>query len=232
MADITKHLERAKKYLEKNKLQDAVAEYEAVLAEMPNSPDVLQSLGDLHTRLGQADRAAKYYGQLFDRFAESRDTTKAVVLFTRFLKPVAQPPDRMARYAMLLQKQNKKDEAIEQYAAAAELFLQQRNETEALACWEKIAQLDPDNPVRHMKIGEVGERFAALFHDLAALLHGLAALLQGLGRAVAPFPRFLTKVLPCFFPRRWCVQERQSGSAYRANDERQQHAPGSRSIVS
>ena len=157
-ADVTKHLERAKKYLEKNKLQDAIEEYEAVLAEVPGSPDVLQSLGELHTRLNQPDGAAKYYGLLFDRFAESRDASKAVVLYTRFLKNVPQPPDRVARFALLLQKQNKRDEAIEQYGAAAESFLAQRNEADALGCWEKIAQLDPENLERHLKIGEVGER--------------------------------------------------------------------------
>jgi len=157
-ADVNKHLERAQKYVEKNKLQSAIEEYEAVLGEVPGSPDILQNLGDLYTRLGQADRAANYYGQLFDKLAEARDATKAVVLYTRVLKPVPQPPERMARFALLLQKQNKREEAIEQYNGAAERFLAARNEAEALACWDKIAQLDPDNPARHLKIGEVGER--------------------------------------------------------------------------
>jgi len=166
MADITKHLERAKKYLEKNKLQDAIQEYETVLAEAPNSVEVIQTLGDIYTRLNQPDRAAKYYGMIFDRFAESRDTTKAVALYTRVLKNIPQPPDRIARFALLLQKQNKRDDAIEQYGAAAELFLSQKNEAEALACWEKIAQLDPENLERHLKIGEVGERIGKA--DVAA----------------------------------------------------------------
>ena len=180
MADISKHLERAKKYLEKNKLQDAIQEYEAVLAEAPNSVEVIQALGDIHTRLNQSDRAGRYYGMLFDRFAESRDATKAVVLYTRYLKSIPQPPDRIARFALLLQKQNKRDEAIEQYGAAAEIFLNQKNETEALACWEKIAQLDPENLERHLKIGEVGERIGKA--DVAArgyLRAGQLALAAG-----------------------------------------------------
>jgi diguanylate cyclase (GGDEF)-like protein len=158
MADITKHLERAKKYLEKNKLEDAIQEYQIVLEASPNSVEVIQALGDIHMRLNQPDRAANYYGMLFDRFAESRDTARAVILYTRSLKNSPQPPERIARFAVLLQKQNKRDEAIESYNAAAEAFLLQKNEAEALACWDKIAQLDPENVERHLKIGEVGER--------------------------------------------------------------------------
>jgi len=159
MADLAKHLERAKKYLEKNKLQDAIGEYEAVLEISPNSQEIIQTLGDLHARLGKTERAATYYGMLFDRLAESRDATRAVALYTRFLKAVPQPPDRVARFAHLLQKQNKRDDAMQTYESAAELYLAQNNSTESLVCLEKIAQLDPDNPARHIKLGEVGERF-------------------------------------------------------------------------
>lgn len=204
-ADVTKHLERAKKYLEKNKLREAVAEYEAVLAEAPGSADVLQALGDLHQRLNQADRAARYYGLLFDRYTESHDAAKALVLYNRFLKGVPQPPERVARVALLLQKQNKVDEAIEQYGAAAELFLAQHNEASALACWDKIAQLDPDNLQRHLTIGEVGERignseiaargylragqlaFGAGDLDRATELLGRAHRLAGRDRTIALF---------------------------------------------
>ena len=157
-ADVAKHLERAKKYLEKNKLQDAIEEYRAVLEAVPTSLEAMQALGDLHMRRNEPEKAAHYYGLLFDRLVESRDATKAAALYARFLKSYPQPPDRLARYAVLLQRQNKNEEAIEHYNAAAELHRAQGNELEALACWEKIAQLDPDNPARHLKLGEVGER--------------------------------------------------------------------------
>jgi diguanylate cyclase (GGDEF)-like protein len=158
MTDIAKHLERAQKYLEKNKIQNAIEEYLVVLEAAPTNQEVMQALGDLYFRQNDAVRAAQYYGMLFDRLAESRDTAKAIAIYTRFLKPVPQPPERVARFALLLQKQNKREEAIEYYDAAAELFLGQKNQADALACWDKIAQLDPENLARHVKVGEVGER--------------------------------------------------------------------------
>jgi len=158
MADVAKHLERAQKYLEKNKIQNAIEEYLVVLEAYPNNMEVMQTLGDLYFRQNEAVKAAQYYGMLFDRMAETRDAVKAIAIYTRFLKPVSQPAERVARFAMLLQKQHKIPEAIEHYDAAAELYLTQKNQAEALACWDKIAQLDPDNPARHVKVGEVGER--------------------------------------------------------------------------
>ncbi len=59
---------------------------------------------------------------LFDRFTAPREEAKALALYTRFLKPHQQPPERVARYALLLQKQNRTEEAIEQFTSAALAF--------------------------------------------------------------------------------------------------------------
>ena len=164
--DVTKHLDRARKYLEKNKLREAIAEYEAVFQSYPANQESIQALGDIHTRLNEPEQAAKYYGLIFDRLADSRESNKAQVLYTRFLKPVPQPPERIARFALLLQRQNKIDEAMTEYENAAEAFLKKGNQPEALACWDKIAQLDPDNPERQIKLGEVGEKLG--MNDVAS----------------------------------------------------------------
>src|SRR5713101_6731318 len=188
--DVAKQLDRAKRYLEKNKLQDAVEAYQAVLEAWPAQQEAMQALGDLHARLNEPERAALYYGLLFDRLTDPGEEPKATALYARFLRYVQQPPERMARYALLLQKQNKVEEAIEQYIAAAAEFQARYKEEEALACWERIAQLDPDNAGRHVALGESGELDYALeFFDRAyrlapqergiALLYAGARLRQG-----------------------------------------------------
>lgn len=153
-SELTKRLERARHNLQKNKLREAVSEYQAVLAEMPSNQEALQALPDLYTRLGDPARAAQYYGTQFDRLIDSGDAIKAGAIFTRFLKSFPQPPDRLMRYAMLLQKQNRGTEAIEQFHTAAGLFQQQQRDVEALACYESIALLDPENPARHSVLAE------------------------------------------------------------------------------
>ncbi len=155
--DVAKHLERAKKYLERNKLPDAIEEYQAVLAAFPNHQESIQALGDAYTRMNDPQRAAQYYGMLFDRLSDTGDSVKAAALYARFLKSVQQSPDRMMRYAMLLQRQNRREEAIEFYSLAADAQLALNAGNEALACWEKICTLDPESPSRHVQYGEIGE---------------------------------------------------------------------------
>jgi len=156
--DVSKQLDRAKRHLEKNKLEDAAEAYESVLSEMPGHSEALQALGDLYTRLSQNDRAVKYYSMLFDRFFEMHEENKALAIYTRALKGIQQPPERLARYALLLQKQNRPEEAIEQYSFASELFLAHGNQDAALDCLERVAQLDPDNSARQVAIAELAEQ--------------------------------------------------------------------------
>lgn len=156
--DVVKHLDRAKRFLEKNRVEDAIEEYQAALNESPGHTESLQALGDLYGRQGQADRAGTYYGMLFDRLCETREDNKAAAIYARALKGVQQPAERIARYAFLLQKQNRSDDAIEHFAQASELFLARGKEEQALDCMERVAQLDPENPARQFMVGELAER--------------------------------------------------------------------------
>jgi diguanylate cyclase (GGDEF)-like protein len=159
-ADVSKHLDRAKRFLEKNRVEDAIEAYLAVLDEMPQHQEATQALGDLYARMDQADRAAVYYGLLFDLLVEPKDESKALAIYKRFLQTgqSQQLPERIARYAFLQQKQNHPDEAIEQYTKAAELFAAASREEDALFCWERAAQLDPENSLRQLRLAEAAER--------------------------------------------------------------------------
>jgi len=159
-ADVSKHLERAKRFLEKNRVDDAIEAYCAVLEESPQHQEATQALGDLYSRMEQPDRAAVYYGMLFDLLIEPRDESKALAIYNRFLKTSStpQPPERIARYAFLQQKQNHPEEAIEQYTKAADLFSGEGRNEDALFCLERIAQLDPENLSRQMRLADAAEQ--------------------------------------------------------------------------
>ena len=106
-ADVGKHLDRAKRFLEKNRVEDAIEAYLAVLDEAPQHQEATQALGDLYARMDQPDRAAVYYGLLFDLLVDPKDESKALAIYNRFLKVGRgqQPPERIARYAFLQQRQ-------------------------------------------------------------------------------------------------------------------------------
>src|ERR1700719_3410800 len=159
-ADVNKHLDRAKRVLEKNRVEDAIAAYLAVLEGAPQHQEATQALGDLYSRTDEPDQAAVYYGLLFDMLVDPRDENKALAIYNRFLRSgrVEQPPERIARYAVLQQRQNHAEEAIEQYTKAAEMFTDASRVYDALFCLERIAQLDPENPARQLRLAEAAER--------------------------------------------------------------------------
>src|SRR5450755_2932127 len=199
-ADISKHLDRAKRFLEKNRVEDAIEAYLAVIDAAPQHQEATQALGDLYARMEQPERAAVYYGLLFDLLIEPRDEIKALAIYNRFLRPVPghQPPERIARYAFLQQKQNRFDEAIEQYSKAAEIFTEAGRSEDALFCWEHTAQLAPENISRQLRLAEAAERIgknalaARAFlrtGQLASASGAKAEALQFLGRAYKLAPQ-------------------------------------------
>jgi diguanylate cyclase (GGDEF)-like protein len=218
--DVSKHLDRAKRFLEKNRVEDAIEAYLAVLDEAPQHQEATQALGDLYARMDQPDRAAIFYGLLFDLLVDPKEETKALAIYNRFLRSnAAQPPERIARYAFLQQKQNHPDEAIEQYTKAAELFTAASRDEDALFCWERIAQLDPENKERQLRLAEAAERMgknalaARAFlraGQLAAASGAAADALNVLGRAhrLAPQERSVALL--------YAQANLQSGNAVRA----------------
>ena len=90
--DIPKILERARQNLEKNKLREAVTDYEVVPAESPSHAEALMALADIHTRLGEPAVAAQYYGTQFDRLVEAGDGAKASAIFLRSSGPTRNLP--------------------------------------------------------------------------------------------------------------------------------------------
>jgi diguanylate cyclase (GGDEF)-like protein len=156
--DIVKQLEKAKRFVEKSRIEEAIEAYQSVLSAVPNHLESMQSLGDLFTMQKRPDRAAVYYGMLFDRLTAPREEPKAVALYVRFLKPHQQPPERVSRFALLLQKQNRTEEAIEQFMSAAMAYELSGKGDDALACFVRIAQIDSENRDRHMAVADMAER--------------------------------------------------------------------------
>src|SRR6202790_5605758 len=191
-ADVNKLLDRAKRFLEKNRVEDAITAYQEVLAEAPQHQEATQALGDLYARAEQPDRAALYYGQLFDMLVEPKDEPKALAIYNRFFRSGgAHPPERIARYAFLEQKQNRPDEAIEKYTKAAEVFVAGGRHEDALFCWERAAQLDPENLQRQVRLGETAEKLGKNALGARAFLRGgqLAAAGGAANEALGHFGR-------------------------------------------
>jgi tetratricopeptide (TPR) repeat protein len=155
--DLQKRLERARRSLEKNKLRDAIADYQAVLELAPDNLEALQSLGTVYIRQNDPEPAAHYFGLQFEALLQSGDLAKASAVFSRFLRGTPQPPDRLMRYAVLLQQQTRPPKPSSNTKLRAGSSSKQRQNSEALTCLEKITQLDPENSTRYLTLAEMAE---------------------------------------------------------------------------
>ena len=64
-----KVLSAAEKYVQQGKMQNAIAEYEKVLKADPKDLTVTNTVGDLYSRLGEADKATDCFKTVGDAYA-------------------------------------------------------------------------------------------------------------------------------------------------------------------
>ncbi|MFQ5663984.1 MAG: tetratricopeptide repeat protein [Terriglobia bacterium] len=158
MTELEKHLQKAEKYVSKNKIDLAIEEYKAAVELDPRQPDLLRNLADLCARSGETREANRYYGLAFDNYAEAKDAAKAVPLFRKSLQGTHQPPERYCTLGNLLQSLGKNPEAVEAYRTALALFHEAGDAARVLSCLEQVAGLEPDNPETQVELGEQAQK--------------------------------------------------------------------------
>jgi len=163
MSDVSKRLEKAEKYLLKDRAQDALEELLAAVEEDPDNNLARERAADVAISLNKNKEAAVHLAILFDRMAASGDQAKAVVTYKKLARITQPRVDQTFRFAQYLEKNNRK-EALELFKNAAEGFVGAGQKSEALAVYKRLAALDPT--LEYMKaVGElataVGDRKSA-----------------------------------------------------------------------
>jgi predicted Zn-dependent protease len=79
MADVSKRLERAEKYLQKDRTDLAAAEYLQAVAEDPGNWTVRQTAADLLLSLDKTAEASQHLTRIFEHYIETGDSAKAIV---------------------------------------------------------------------------------------------------------------------------------------------------------
>jgi tetratricopeptide (TPR) repeat protein len=155
MADIQKRLEKAEKYLQKGKQEDALEEYLSILEDDPNNDAVRQSAADISLSLDRNDEAMALLSALFDRQAAIGDQAKAIVNYKKLARRGSPTVDQSFKFATFIEKSDKKA-ALEGYSAAVTAYLQGDRRAEALAAMKRVVLLDP-SAANHKRLGELAE---------------------------------------------------------------------------
>jgi len=149
-----KALSAAEKCVQQGKLQNAISEYEKVLKADPKDLTVLNTVGDLHSRLGEQDKAAECFKNVGDAYASQGFTVKAIAMYKKLSK-LKTSMECVLRLAELYTQQGLFNDARAQYLQVAEDFLKTGQLDQAVRIFQKTLEMDPENVPMRTKLAEV-----------------------------------------------------------------------------
>jgi|CZKJ01.1.fsa_nt_gi tetratricopeptide (TPR) repeat protein len=149
-----KALSAAEKYVQQGKMQNAIAEYEKVIKADPKDLTVTNTIGDLYSRLGEADKATDCFKTVGDAYATQGFTVKAIAMYKKIskLKPSL---ESVLKLAELYTQQGLFNDARAQYLQVAEEFLKSGELDNAVRIFQKILEMDPENTTMRVRLAEV-----------------------------------------------------------------------------
>jgi tetratricopeptide (TPR) repeat protein len=149
-----KVLSAAEKFVQQGKLQNAITEYEKIIKADAKDLTVLNTVGDLYSRLGESDRAIQCFKSVGDAYAQQGFTVKAIAMYKKLskLRPTLEGSLRLAE---LYTQQGLFNDARAQYLHVAEEFLRGGELEQAVRIFQKTLEMDPDNVNMRTRLAEV-----------------------------------------------------------------------------
>jgi tetratricopeptide (TPR) repeat protein len=149
-----KVLSSAEKYVQQGKLQNAITEYQKILKHDAKDLTVLNTVGDLYSRLGQHDEACNCFRSVGDAYAQQGFTVKAIAMYKKLTK--SKPSlEGILKLAELYTQQGLFNDARQQYLQVAEEFLRTGELEQAVRIFQKTLEMDPENVAMKVRLAEV-----------------------------------------------------------------------------
>ena len=149
-----KVLSAAEKFVQQGKLQNAITEYEKVLKADPKDLTVMNTVGDLYSRLGNSEKAVECFKSVGDAYASQGFTVKAIAMYKKLSK-LKSSLECVLRLAELYTQQGLFNDARAQYLQVAEEFLREGQLEQAVRIFQKTLEMDPENVAMRTKLAEV-----------------------------------------------------------------------------
>jgi tetratricopeptide (TPR) repeat protein len=148
-----KVLSAAEKFVQQGKLPNAISEYEKVLKADAKDLTVMNTVGDLYSRLGESEKAAECFKNVGDAYASQGFTVKAIAMYKKLGK-LKSTTESVLRLAELYTQQGLFNDARAQYLHVAEDFLKSGKTDQAIRIFQKTLEMDPENVQMRMRLAE------------------------------------------------------------------------------
>jgi tetratricopeptide (TPR) repeat protein len=160
--DREKVLAAAQKYVEKKRYDRAVIEYQKILQEDPNDARTLLKLGDLQSKMEAYAEAVATYERVGKFYASQGFALKAIAVYKQIREIIARHvPQLETKFAHitpllaeLYQQLGLTSDALAALDEVATRLQRQNRDAEAIDVFRKIVELDPTNPLSHLRLAE------------------------------------------------------------------------------
>jgi pilus assembly protein FimV len=148
-------VQTAEKYVARGKIEPAIREYRKLLAENPNDINTLNRVGDLYARIQRIDEAVDFFTQIAEQYTTEGFFVKAIAIYKKIIKLNPTRLEVYEKLAELYHKQGLVTEARTQYQVLADYYTKHENAASAIAIYQKMVDLEPDNPSYHVRLAEI-----------------------------------------------------------------------------
>jgi pilus assembly protein FimV len=193
-----KVLAQAEKFVQQGKLPNAISEYEKVIKEDPKDLTVLNTIGDLHARVGNNEQATQYFKKVGDQYAQNGFAVKAIAIYKKLTKFGPYNAENTTKLAELYGQQGLYNDARVHYMQVADHLLKSGDNQQAARVFQKILELDPENAHTQSKLADLytklGKKQEALniYYSAAESLYARGsypAAEESLGKVLALDPK-------------------------------------------
>ncbi len=153
-----KVIQLAERYVSRGKIQAAIREYRKVLKKNPRDANTLNRVGDLYARIERIDDAVGLFMRIAEQYADEGFLLKAIAIYKKIIKLA---PTRLPVYeqlAELYHRQGLVNEARSQYQVLADYYDKHNDEEAALAIFQHMVDLEPENPSHRAKLADLSQR--------------------------------------------------------------------------
>ncbi|HEX6274600.1 MAG TPA: tetratricopeptide repeat protein, partial [Polyangiaceae bacterium] len=179
----------AQKYVEKKKYDRAIAEYQRIIQEDPNDARTLLKIGDLQARLEAYPEAIATYDRVGQHYSSQGFALKAIAVYKQIRELIKKhAPDLADRYGHIVPKLAEiysqlglTSDALAAYDEVATRLQRGGRDREAIDVFRKMVELDPGNPLPHLRLAEACCRVQSL-DEAIELFWRASELLINLGR--------------------------------------------------
>lgn len=184
--DRDKTLQAAAKLVDKKKYDKAILEYQKVIQSDPTDARTMLRIGDLQSRMLDYKGAVATYDQVARYYSTQGFHLKAIAVFKQIRELIKKhAPDLAPRYGHILPKLAEiyaelglVSDALVAFDEVAANYQSLGRDREAVDVLRKAVELDPQNPLPHLRLAEASCRISDLDTAISAFWTAAGILLD------------------------------------------------------